>query len=156
MPAHVSARHFQAACLDHTAMGDSVFIKIEFFVFVLFSLVLPIALYGYMMWKQAISRKTVLLFGLLLIGIAGISIVLLQSLTEFAKLTPSLLDDRTFSSELSLAIYLLPALFAGIGINMISHLLITHLADAEQRYDRTKANERVGVNGTAMSTTKHI
>lgn len=117
-------------------MSDSVFIKVEFFAYVFFSFVLPIGLYAYMMWKRAISRKTVFLFGVVLICIAGGSVALLQSLVESARLSPSLLDDGPFRSELAMALYLLPALFAGIGINMISHLLISHLAIAEARYDR--------------------
>ena len=117
-------------------MDDSVFIKAEFFAYVFFSFVLPISLYAYLMWKRAISRKTVFLFGVVLICIAGVSVALLQRLAESARLSPNLLDDRTFISELAMALYLLPALFAGIGINMISHLLTSHLAIAENRYDR--------------------
>jgi hypothetical protein len=117
-------------------MGNSIFIKFEFFAFVLITFVLPAGIYGYMMLKRAISRKTVLLFGVLLIGIAGTSVALLQYLADYARHSPNLFDDRAFNSEISMALYLLPALFAGIGINMISHLLISHLADAEQRYDR--------------------
>lgn len=117
-------------------MGNFIFIKFEFFAFVLITLVLPAGIYGFMMLKRAISRKTVLLFGVLLIGIAGASVALLQYLADYARRSPNLFDDRLFTSEVSMALYLLPALFAGIGINMISHLLISHLADAERRYDR--------------------
>ena len=41
---------------------------------------------------------------------------------------------RMFLSEVSLALYLLPAMFGGIGINVISHVLIDHLLDAEKRF----------------------
>lgn len=117
-------------------MSNSIFIKFEFFVFVLITFVLPAGIYAYMMWRKVISRKTVLSFGVLLIGIAATSVALLQYLMDYARRSPNLFDDRVFSSEVSMALYLLPALFAGIGINMISHLLITHLAAAEKRYDR--------------------
>lgn len=40
-------------------MQQSVFIRTEFFLLILFSLVVPLAIYAYMMWKRAISRKTV-------------------------------------------------------------------------------------------------
>ena len=105
-------------------MNDSIFVEVEFFGLTVFSLVLPVIIYGYMMWKQAISRKTVLLFGIILIAISGVNVILLQRLAEMAKASPSLLDDRIFASELSLALYLLPALFAGIGVNIRSHILI--------------------------------
>lgn len=89
-----------------------------------------------MMWRRAISRKVVLLFGVILITISGINVVLLQSLSERAPKTPSLFDDRVFTSELSVALYLLPIIFAGIGVNILSHILISHLSDAERQFDR--------------------
>jgi hypothetical protein len=78
----------------------------------------------------------VVLFGVLLIGIAGVGVVRLQLLADVARQSHSILDDRFFASELSLALYLLPALFAGVGINLISHVLTSHVTDAEKRYDR--------------------
>ena len=120
-------------------MTDSVFVEVEFLALTLCSLVLPVSLYIYMMWKQAISRKTVLLFAVILIVISGLNVFLLQRLAEMARVSPSLLDDRVFASEISVALYLLPALFAGIGVNMMSHILISHLVEAEKRFDRGQA-----------------
>ncbi|MBP8786424.1 MAG: hypothetical protein WBO88_15585 [Candidatus Dechloromonas phosphoritropha] len=117
-------------------MQQSVFIRTEFFLLILFSLVVPLAIYAYMMWKRAISRKTVFFLAIVLIVLAGIDILLLQKLKGQAELTSSLIDNALFSSELSLALYLLPALFAGVGINMMSHLLISHLSQAERQFDR--------------------
>ncbi len=125
-------------------MYQSVFIKTEFFFLVLFSLILPIAIYAYMMWKQAISRKTVLFLAIVLIVLSGIDILLLQQLKGQAELSPSLIDNALFSSELSLALYLLPALFAGIGVNVMSHLLISHLSQAEKRFDREHPTDAAG------------
>jgi hypothetical protein len=89
------------------------------------------------MWLwNSISRLTVLLFGFALIVLSAMDIYLLQILSKMAKHTPSMLDDKIFSSEISVALYLLPALFAGIGINVLSHILITHLTEAENRFDR--------------------
>ena len=118
-------------------MNSSVFLEFEFLMLILFSLILPVGIYGYMMWKKAISRKTVLLFGVILIVIAGVNIFLLQRLAVIAKSSPSLLDNTLFASELSLALYLLPLVFAGIGLNIISHILISHLTDAEKQFDKT-------------------
>jgi hypothetical protein len=117
-------------------MSESVFLESEFFALIAFSLVLPVCIYGYLMWKRDVSRKTVLLFGVILIAIAAVNIILLQRLAQIAKASPSLIDDRIFASELSVALYLLPVLFAGIGVNMISHILISHLTGAERQFDR--------------------
>ena len=119
-------------------MSDSVFFEIEFVALIIFSLILPSCIYAYMMWKKAISRKTVLLYGAILIAISGVSVVLLKRLAEMASASLSSLDSQIFSSEISLALYLLPALFAGIGINIISHVLVSHLSDAEKRFDRER------------------
>jgi len=116
-------------------MTNSVFLEVDFFALIIFSLILPVSLYSYLMWKRAISRNTVLLFAVILIALSGVDVFLLQRLKLMAKLSMSLLDDHVFRSELSLALYLIPAVFAGIGVNMISHVLISHLADAEQRFD---------------------
>jgi hypothetical protein len=117
-------------------MNPSVFAEKEFVLLIIVSIVLPIALYVFMMMKRALSRAAVLMFGITLVVIAGANVVLLQRLATMAKGSPSLLDDRFFSSEISLALYLLPALLAGIGINIISHVIVTHLGDAERQFER--------------------
>lgn len=117
-------------------MNNSAFAEIEFSLLIVFSIILPVGIYSYMMWKKAISRRSVLFFGVILIAIAGISVYLLQRLNVIAKTSPSLIDDRIFASEISIALYLLPLLFAGIGVNLISDTLIRHLNDAERRYDQ--------------------
>ena len=117
-------------------MNKSVFTEIEFYLLIFFAIILPVSIYGYMMWKRAISSKSVLFFGVILIIFAGISIFLLQRLNGIAKVSPSMLDHQIFASEVSIALYLLPALFAGIGVNLISDSLIKHLAEAEKQYDR--------------------
>ena len=117
-------------------MTDSVFVEFEFFLLTACSLFLPISIYGFMMWKKAISRISVLLFAIVLMVISGVNVFLLQRLAELAKVSPSLLDNKIFASELSVALYLLPALFAGIAVNMMSHILISHLIEAEKRFDR--------------------
>jgi hypothetical protein len=123
-------------------MNESIFIHVEFFLLIIFSLVLPIGIYSYMLLKKAISRKTVLLFGVSLIFISGVTVVLLQRLATLSRLSPSLIDDHFFTSEISAALYLLPALFAGIGVNIISHILISHLNSAERRYEKNADAKR--------------
>jgi hypothetical protein len=118
------------------SMGQSVFVEEEFFALIFFSLVLPVSAYVYMMLKWAISRISVLLFSITLIAISGVNVILLQRLAEMSKASASLLDDKLFASEVSVTLYLLPAVFAGIGVNMLSHLLMSHLNEAEKRFER--------------------
>jgi hypothetical protein len=129
-------------------MPTTVFVQAEFWLLVLFSAVVPTGIYAWLMYKRAISRTTVLLLGILLVAISALDVYLLQIVEGESKLTPSLADDKLFLSEVTLALYLLPLLFAGIGINMISHVLVEHLAEAEKQYDaeqpkRTRIRVRV-------------
>jgi hypothetical protein len=96
--------------------------------------VLPFGIYGVLLVKRAISRRTAMLLGFTLVGIAGLDVFVLQNLAATAKLTPSLADDAIFASELSIALYLFPAMFGGIGVNIISHVLVRHLVEAEARF----------------------
>ncbi|MBP9653488.1 MAG: hypothetical protein KBE19_03780 [Rhodocyclaceae bacterium] len=125
-------------------MHNTAFIKIEFFAWVGFALVFPLGIYSFMMMRRTISRGLVLLFGVMLVALAGASVVLMPILEEYARLSSDLLDNRLFNSEFSLALYLLPAVFAGLGTNIISHVLIQHLAEAEARYDRAHPDPDAG------------
>lgn len=116
-------------------MNLSVFPEIKFWLLVATSVVIPFGIYGTLLVKRAVSKVTVLLFGFSLVLLAGVDVYLLQSLATLAKHTTSLADDTVFVSELSVALYLLPAMFAGIGVNMVSHVLISHLVRAEARFD---------------------
>jgi len=116
--------------------GSNVLIEIYFSLLMVFSLLLPAAIYSYLMWKKAISRKAVLLLGIILIVISGADLFLLEHLIEMAKVTPTLLNGMLLKHESSVALYLLPLIFAGVGVNIISHILIAHLVDAEKRFDR--------------------
>jgi uncharacterized metal-binding protein len=115
---------------------NHVFLELEFFALVVFSFVLPVGIYWFLFKRASISRYAVMGLATLLITIAGIDVFLLQTLAELSKATSNSLDDRIFASELSIALYLLPAVFAGIGVNLLSHVLIDHLHRAESRHDR--------------------
>ena len=65
-------------------------------------------------------------------AIAGLDVYFLQILATAARLVPA--SDAIIGSEVSVALYLLPAMFGGIGVNMISHILVIHLVDAERRF----------------------
>ena len=117
-------------------MKFSVFVEFYFWLLVVCSLILPVVIYLVLLFKRAVSRATVLVLGLTLVAIAGMDVFLLQRLATMSKLSPSLLDDAVFNSEVTIGFYLLPALFAGIGIDVISHVLIRHLDRAEKRFRR--------------------
>ena len=108
-------------------VSESVFIEGDFIALIVFSILLPVGIYIYMMWKKAISRTVVLLLSIILIAISGIDVFLLERLTAMAKTSASLFDDIFFASEMSVALYLLPLLFAGIGMNLISHISTVRL-----------------------------
>jgi hypothetical protein len=117
-------------------MNNTVFSEIKFWLLVIFSVVLPLGIYAMLLARRAVSRTTVLLLGFALVVISGVDVYLLQCLTTDAKLTPSLADDTIFVSEVSLALYLLPVMFGGIGINLVSQILVNHLAEAEKKYQK--------------------
>jgi hypothetical protein len=114
--------------------STSVFLEARFWFLMLGSVVLPFGIYAVLMLKRAISRSTVLLLGFALLSIAGFDVYVLQELSQASMRSSSPLDDALFASEVSVALYLLPALFAGLGINVISHVLTRHLDAAERRF----------------------
>ncbi|MEJ8824136.1 hypothetical protein WKW80_19225 [Variovorax humicola] len=123
-------------------ISNSVFAELSFWLMAIASVALPIAIYAVLLAKRAVSRTTVLVLGFTLVAIAGLDIYFLRHMAAAAAMTSSLADDALFLSELSFALYLFPLMFGGIGVNLISHVLISHLVDAEQRFDREHAEDR--------------
>ena len=122
-------------------MSLGVFVEMRFWLLVVFSLVLPAGIYGVLLRSRSISSRAVLVFGIALVLISGGDVYLLQSLSSLAKTSPSLADDALFVSELSIALYVLPVVFGGIGVNLISHVLLRHLTEAEKRFEREHSDE---------------
>lgn len=116
--------------------------EVDFFLLVTTSLLLPAGIYATLLLKRSISQWTVLVLALVLITLSGIDFVLLQKLAEKAKLSSSAFDDRMFVTELSMALYLLPAVFAGIGVNLVSHVVIRHLNLAESRFEHNDRDRK--------------
>lgn len=121
-------------------MKQSIFFEMEFFLLVVFSVVIPVSIYAFLYRKLVISRWMVVTFAILLLLIAGFDVLLLQSLAVRAKATISLVDDQIFSGQLSLTLYLLPAAFAGLAVNLLTHVLVNHLNQAEEEFDRERRN----------------
>jgi len=126
-------------------MADSVFFDLEFFFLVVSSLVLPMGIYFYLYRRRAISRRSVLGYAAILIALSAIDVLLLQSLAESAKLTLSTIDDQIFSSGLSVALYILPAIFAGIAVNLVSHILNNHLDEAEKKFEQPPVQKPLSI-----------
>ncbi len=119
-------------------MVQTVFVEIQFWLLVLFSIIVPVAIYYGLLKRRNISRNTVLLFGVVLLLISGVDIYLLQVLSKMAKTSLSHWGNSVFLSELSIALYLLPITYGGIGVNLISHVLIRHLSRAERRFEQMR------------------
>jgi hypothetical protein len=116
-------------------MNQSVFVEFEFWLLVIFSIVIPVVIIWICLTIRRVSHNHVLVVGLLLVTLAGIDIYLLQALKHRARETASTADDVIFDSEITVGLYVLPALLAGIGVNIASHVVIQHLSDAQRRFD---------------------
>ncbi len=115
-------------------MNQSVFVEFEFWLLVVFSILMPTAIIWISLTIRKVSRNHVLAVGLLLVAIAGVDIYLLQALQRRSRETPSTADDIIFDSEITVGLYVLPALLAGIGVNVVSHVIIQHLSDAQRHF----------------------
>jgi hypothetical protein len=119
-------------------MNTSVFVEVEFWALVVSSLVIPASIYAWMVTKRKISRVTVFAFGMLLIVLSGLDLLLLRHMATVAGASISLIDDVVFKSEYSAALYILPLLSGAVGTNLISHVLVQHLEEAEKRHERER------------------
>jgi hypothetical protein len=129
-------------------MNASVFVELKFWLLVGLSLFSPALIYWYLLRKQAIVQSTVALLGFCLVSIAAFDVYLLQSLAVAARHGVSSLDDAVFASEVSIALYALPICFGGIGVNVISHVLISHLSRAEKKFARSQAHRLASCGST--------
>lgn len=118
-----------------TGLSESALLGPEFVLLIACSIVAPILVYWLMWSRRRISRAAVVFFGISLIVLAGLDVGLLRILASLASRSHGGIDDAVFNSELSVALYLLPTLFAGTGINLVTHVLIQHVAIAERRLD---------------------
>jgi hypothetical protein len=123
------------------SVNQSVFVELEFWLLVAFSVIIPAGTIWICLTIRKVSRKHVFVLGLLLVAIAGVDIYLLQALKHRSRETPSTADDVIFNSEITVGLYVLPALLAGIGVNIASHVIIQHLSDAQLKFARRDAND---------------
>ncbi|RZL67086.1 MAG: hypothetical protein EOP77_05930 [Variovorax sp.] len=123
-------------------MNNSVFVQLDFWGMVAVSVLMPCAIYAALLATRSVSRTTVLLLGFVMVAIAGFDVYFLQRMATVARETPSLMDDAVFVSEVSFALYLFPLMFGGIGVNLISHILVSHLVGAEKRFSKEHPEDR--------------
>jgi hypothetical protein len=123
-------------------MSQSIFVEAEFWLLVLFSIVAPTAIIWICLTIRKVSRGHILLVGLLLVAFAGVDLYLLQGLQRRSRETLSSADDVIFNSEITIGLYVLPALLAGIGVNVASHVVIQHLSDAQRRSAGEAADQK--------------
>ena len=119
-------------------MNGSIYLEFEFWALVILSVFAPAGVFLWLIWKRRISRVAVAAIGVSLVMLAGADAILLQRLNAKAKATPGLADDRVFASEFSIALFILPLITAGVGVNLMSHVLNEHLIIAELEYDKRK------------------
>ena len=117
-------------------MSQSVFVELRFWLLVVLSFAAPVAMYRVLIHRRSIVRSAVFVLGISLVLISAVDVYLLQTLATHARLTASTVDNALFDSELSVALYAFPLFFGGLGMNVVSHLVIDHLLRAERRYDR--------------------
>jgi hypothetical protein len=63
------------------------------------------AIYVTLLFQRAVSRATILMVGLTLVAISGVNLFLPQRRQTMSKLTPSLLDDAVFNSEVTIGFF---------------------------------------------------
>jgi hypothetical protein len=126
------------------AAAASVYVRGEFWTLVVASLLVPVVIFVWLTRRRRISRPAVAFIAVTLVGLSGVDAILLKRLNTIAGRTSSLHDDRVFASEFSLALYLIPLITAGMGINLLSHLLHEHLIIAELEDDRERRRYRGG------------
>ena len=81
--------------------------------------------------KRKFSQISIVAIGVLLVVIAGMDAIFLRILSAKAKISPGILDDQIFVSEISIALYIIPLILAGVGVNLASHVLCNHLEITE-------------------------
>jgi len=108
-------------------MISVTWLRMEFWLLVLSSLALPLFMVVHLLRVQGIARRVLLFYAVSLLLLSGIDIILLQDVMALARHSVSLLDDTVFLSEYSLALYMLPLLAAGTGVNLLTFVITQHL-----------------------------
>jgi len=114
-------------------MTGSVFVELRFWLLMFMTVVAPLGIYLVLRHRRAVSRASVLLLGVALVFIAAVDVFLPHGLQNAAAHNISDLDDF-LDSEVTLGLYLIPALFGGVGIDLVSTIIRQHLLHIERRH----------------------
>ena len=112
-------------------MGKPIYLEYEFWALLICTIIVPSAVFIWMMMKRKFSQISIVAIGVLLVVIAGMDAIFLRILSAKAKISPGILDDQIFVSEISIALYIIPLILAGVGVNLASHVLCNHLEITE-------------------------
>ncbi len=112
-------------------MNHSIYLEHEFWGLILCTIILPAWIFIWLARNRKFSRLTLTTIGVMLVTFTGLDVIFLRRLSDKAKATATLMDDRIFSSEISIALYIIPMILAGIGVNLISYVLCEHLSIKE-------------------------
>lgn len=112
-------------------MGQAIYLEFEFWALLIFTILIPSGILIWMMMKRKFSRISIVTIGIMLVVIAGVDAIFLRMLSAKAKVSPGIVDDQIFVSEISIALYIIPLILAGVGVNLASHVLCNHLEISE-------------------------
>lgn len=112
-------------------MNNPLYLEYEFWGVLACSVIFPTIIFVWISWKRSLSRFTLIAIGISLVFIAGADAIFLRLLSAKAKVTPGIIDDHIFVSEISIALYIIPLILAGVGVNLASHVLCNHIIITE-------------------------
>jgi hypothetical protein len=110
-----------------TMLSDTILVKAEFWALVATSLALPVAIIWHLVRAVRILRRVLIGYSILLMVVSGLDVILIKAIALLARQTSDLADDKVFLSEYSLALYLLPLITVGVGVNLLTYTITRHL-----------------------------
>lgn len=103
-------------------------------VLIFFGVIPSFAIYLLLYLKKSTSPLVVFLCGIGLIFVSVVTLFKLGDISEMARVYLNPTGYKQVMTESRLALYVLPFLSAGVGSNLISHVLLQHLRRTEQIY----------------------
>ena len=112
-------------------MTRPIYLEFEFWGLLVCTGIIPFVTLLWMMRQRHFQRSILVTIGTFLVFLSGLDAIFLQRLSTKAKASANILDDRIFASEISIALYIIPLILAGIGVNLASYVLCEHLKITE-------------------------
>ena len=108
-------------------LTETLLVRFEFWGLVIAAIALPLIVLMALLKSKTIARARLIGCAAFLILLGALDIGLLRSVMVLARSTPGFVDDAVFLSEYSAALYILPYLSAGVGVNLLTHAITHHL-----------------------------